>query len=90
MSDLNWSALVLVGLGAVLLVIAWQGTHRKVWAALTGQQTSSPSTNTTTSSSTTTTVSQGTLAAICQQFPALPQCGSTPVTIGGIYGHKPI
>lgn len=44
MGKLNWSALLLVALGGILLVVAWEGTHRKLWAAVTGQQQSPPST----------------------------------------------
>ncbi len=44
MGKLNWSALLLVALGGLLLVAAWEGTHRKLWAAVTGQPQSPPST----------------------------------------------
>ena len=44
MGKLNWSALLLVAFGGLLLVIAWEGTHRKFWAAVTGQPQSPPST----------------------------------------------
>ena len=39
---LNWSALVLVLVGAIILIIAWQGTQKRVWNALTGQSTPPP------------------------------------------------
>ncbi len=35
--NLNWGALLFVALGAVLLVVAWQGTQGKLWQAITGQ-----------------------------------------------------
>jgi len=55
---LNWSSLVLVGLGGILLVTAWEGTHRKLWSAITGQKQTSPdqtSSNQTSSSGTPST-----------------------------------
>jgi hypothetical protein len=32
-----------VALGGVLLLVAWEGTHRKLWAAITGQPQTNPS-----------------------------------------------
>lgn len=46
--NLNWGALLFVGLGAVLLIVAWQGTQGKLWGAITGK--SSGTTNTPTGS----------------------------------------
>jgi soluble lytic murein transglycosylase-like protein len=37
MGKLNWAALGVVAAGGVILVIAWEGTHRQVWSAITGQ-----------------------------------------------------
>jgi hypothetical protein len=44
-SGLNWAALLPVALGGVLLVVAWEGTHRKLWSALTGQPQTASSTS---------------------------------------------
>lgn len=38
-SSFNWAALVLVTIGGFILVIAWTGTQKRVWNALTGQST---------------------------------------------------
>lgn len=33
---LNWPALGIVGIGILILVIAWEGTHKRVWGILSG------------------------------------------------------
>lgn len=33
---MNWTALIVVILGIILITIGWQGTHNKVWNIITG------------------------------------------------------
>lgn len=33
---MNWNSSLIIILGAVILVIGWQGTHQKVWSVITG------------------------------------------------------
>lgn len=47
-SRMNWSAIVPISVGAVLLVVAWEGTQGKLWNAITGKGLGTTSTNTNT------------------------------------------